>query len=213
MQNISHAPQRGVGVVIIPTDYEDWPEDRRKTVVPICIEAHDSNGDLIDPVWFEQGVAPISEELTDLAQSVLGDKRMVSDIAQPSVHKVWNRHRHDTGNKPYARIWRQAQWEAKDQAAGGWRERRFRIISRSLDEFDRDFPNRAADPRDYARIYHRHMLLEWVESSVREEGLSRVFQLLELGLTWPEIGAELGESSEAIKHRFYRFRKKFRLSH
>ena len=212
MQNISHAPQRGVGVVIIPTDFEDWPEDRRKTVVPICIEAHDSNGDLIDPVWFEQGVAPISEELTDLAQSVLGDKRMVSDIAQPSVHKVWNRHRHDTGNKPYARIWRQAQWEAKDQAAGGWRERRFRIISRSLDEFDRDFPNRAADPRDYARIYHQHMLLESVESSVREEGLVRVYQLLELGLTWPEIGSELGESSEAIKHRFYRFRKKFRLS-
>jgi hypothetical protein len=138
---------------------------------------------------------------------------MVSDIAQPSVHKVWNRHRHNAGNKPYARIWRQALWEAKDQAAGGWRERRLRIISRSLDELDREFPDRAADPCDYARIYHRHLLLEWVESSVREEGLSRVFQLLELGLTWPEIGAELGESSEAIKHRFYRFRKKFRLSH
>jgi DNA-directed RNA polymerase specialized sigma24 family protein len=39
-------------------------------------------------------VAPISRELTDLAQAVLGDKRMVSDIVQPSVHKVWYRHRH-----------------------------------------------------------------------------------------------------------------------
>src|SRR5215467_3742247 len=208
MQNIFHAPQRGVGVVIIPTDYEDWPEDRRKTVVPICIEAHDSNGDLIDPVWFEQGVAPIREELTDLAQSVLGDKRMVSDIAQPSVHKVWRRHRHNTGDKPDARIWRQALWEAKDQAAGGWRERRFRVVSWTLGEFDREFPERVADPRDYAQIYHQRMLLEWVESSVQEEGLevmARVYELLELGLTWPEIGSELGQSSDAIKHRFYRF--------
>ncbi len=76
-----------MGVVIIPFGYEDLPEDRRKMVVPICIEAEDRDGNVIDPVWFEQGVAPISRELTALAQTVLGDKRMVSDIAQPSVHK------------------------------------------------------------------------------------------------------------------------------
>jgi hypothetical protein len=102
MQNFFNRPQGrvvGLGVVIIPFDYEELPDDRRKKVVPICIEAHDRDGNVIDPVWFGQGVAPISQELTDLAQSVLGDKRMVSDIAQPSVHKVWNRHRHDTGKE------------------------------------------------------------------------------------------------------------------
>ena len=92
MENIFHAPQGGVvGVVIIPFGYEDLPEDRRNKVVPICIETEDRDGNVIDPVWFEQGVAPISTELTDLAQAVLGDKRMVSDIVQPSVHKVWYR--------------------------------------------------------------------------------------------------------------------------
>lgn len=204
-----------MGVVIIPLDYEDWPEDRRKKVVPICIEAHDRNGDLIDLVWFEQGVAPISEELTDLARSVLGDKRMVSDIAQPSVHKVWNRHRHDPGRRPYARIWRQALWEAKDQAAGGWRERRFRVINRTLDEFDREFPERAADPHDYALIYQQRMLLQRFESSVREKGfelMARVYESLKLGDKWPEISAKVGIPVDALKRRFYRFRNKFRLN-
>ena len=78
MENIFVEPQGGVvGVVIIPFGYEDLPEDRRKKVVPICIETEDRDGNVIDPVWFEQGVAPISTELTDLAQAILGDKRMV----------------------------------------------------------------------------------------------------------------------------------------
>jgi DNA-directed RNA polymerase specialized sigma24 family protein len=217
MQNFFNQPQGGVvglGVIIIPFDYEELPEDRRKKVVPICIEAHDRDGNVIDPVWFEQGVAPISQELTDLAQSVLGNKRMVSDIAQPSVHKVWNRHRHDTGKKPYARIWRQALWEAKDQAAGGWRERRFRVISRTLDEIDREFPERAKDPRDYAALYHGRILLERVRKSVREEGLdlmARIYDSLELGDKWWEISAKVGIPEDALKHRFYRFKKRFRL--
>ena len=214
MQNIFHAPQGGVvGLVIIPFDYEELPEDRRKKVVPICIEARDRDGNLIDPVWFERGVAPISGELTDLAQSVLGDKRMVSDIAQPSVHKVWHRHRHNAGDKPYARIWRQALWEARDQAAGGWRERKFRVVSRTLEELDREFPERTVDPRDYADLYHQHMLLRSVEISLTEEGLeemAQVYERLRLGDTWGEISQKVGRSEDALKHRFYRFRKKFR---
>ncbi len=119
MQNIFQAPQGGVvGVVVIPFDYEELPEDRRKTVVPICIETQDRDGNVIDPVWFERGVAPISTELTDLAQAVLGDRRLVSDIVQPTVHKVWYKHRHNAGDKPYARIWRQAIWETRRLAVG-----------------------------------------------------------------------------------------------
>ena len=202
-----------MGVVVIPFNYEQLPEDRRNKVVPICIEAEDRDGNVIDPVWFEQGVAPISRELTDLAQAVLGDKRMVSDIAQPSVHKVWYRHRHNTGNKPYARIWRQAIWEARDQAAGGWRERRFRVVSRTLDELDREFPERMVDPRDYTVIYHQRIVLQTVEATLEQEGLeemARVYELLKVGETWPEISAKMGQGEEALKRRFYRFRKKFR---
>jgi DNA-directed RNA polymerase specialized sigma24 family protein len=202
-----------VGVVIIPFDYEQLPEDRRKKVVPICIEAEDRDGNLIDPVWFEQGVAPISVELIGLAQSVLGDKRMVSDIVQPSVHKVWYKHRHNAGNKPYARIWRQAIWEARDQAAGGWRERRFRVVSRTLDELDREFPERTTDPRDYTVLYHQQIVLHTVEATLEQEGLeemAQVYESLRLGETWSEISTKLGQGGEALKRRFYRFRKRFR---
>ena len=214
MQNIFHLPLGGVvGVVIIPFNYEQLPEDRRKKVVPICIEAEDRDGNVIDPVWFEQGLAPISMELTDLAQSVLGDKRMVSDIVQPSVHKVWYKHRHNAGNKPYARIWREAIWEARDQAAGGWRERRFRVVSRTLDELDREFPERTTDPRDYTVLYHQRIVLQAVEAALEQEGLeemARVYELLKLGETWSEISTKLEQGEEPLKRRFYRFRKKFR---
>jgi DNA-directed RNA polymerase specialized sigma24 family protein len=214
MENIFCAPQGGVmGVVIIPFGYENLPEDRRNKVVPICIETKDRDGNVIDPVWFEQGVAPISTELTDLAQAVLGDRRMVSDIAQPSVHKVWYKHRHNAGNKPYARIWRQAIWEARDQAVGGWRERRFRVISRTLDEMDREFPDRTADPRDYALLYHQRIFLRNIETAIEEDGLeemARVCELLKLGDTWFEISTKLGQDEDALKRRFYRFRKKLR---
>ncbi len=37
-----------MGVVIIPFGYEDLPEDRRKKVVPIYIEAEDRDGNVID---------------------------------------------------------------------------------------------------------------------------------------------------------------------
>ena len=214
MQKNFQPPQgRPVGFIIIPPDYEDLPEERKKRVVPICIESHDAEGKAIAPVWFDEGVAPISEELTGLAESALGDRRKVSDIAQPSVHKLWRRNGCDAGPKPYARIWRQALWEARDQAAGGWRERRFRVVSRTLDELDREFPDRAADPRDYARLYEQQLLVGSVQDSLREEGLeemARVYDLVKTGASWPEIGRELDVPMDALKRRFYRSRRKFR---
>jgi DNA-directed RNA polymerase specialized sigma24 family protein len=202
-----------VKLVIIPFGYEDLPEDRRKKVVPICIEAEDREGNLIDPEWFERGVAPIRRELTNLAQSVLGDRRMVSDIVQPSVHKVWHRHQHNIGDKPHARIWRQAIWEARDQAAGGWRARRFRVVSYTLEQMDREFPERMADPQDYVLLYHQRMILQSVHTAFKEDGLeemARVYELLKLGDTWAEISAKMGQGEEALKRRFYRLCKKIR---
>jgi hypothetical protein len=37
-----------------------------------------------------------------------------------------------------------------------------------------------------------------------------VYELLKLGDTWFEISTKLGQGEDALKHRFYRFRKKFR---
>jgi hypothetical protein len=218
MQNIFCAPQGGtVGrVVIIPFNYEQLSEDRRKNVVPIYIESEDRDGNVIDWLWFADGVVPIYRKLIDLAANILGDRRMVSDIAQPSVHKVWYKHRHNLGEKPHARIWRQALWEARDQAAGGSRERRFRVVSRSLMELDREFPERTSGPRDPAVLYHQRLRLDRVESALRETGLeemARVYEGIKQGDTWLEMSMQLGCDEGALKHRFYRFRKKFLANH
>jgi hypothetical protein len=103
---------------------------------------------------------------------------MVSDIVQPSVHKAWYKHGHDVGDKPYARVWRRAVWEARDQAAGGWRERKFRVVSRTLEELARDFPEWTVDPRDYARLYHQRIILQAVEAALAEGGLKEVAEVL-----------------------------------
>jgi DNA-directed RNA polymerase specialized sigma24 family protein len=216
MENILCAPQgEPMGVVIIPYGYADLPEDRRKQIVPIYIEALDRYGNVIDPVWINRGVVPIRSELTDLAQGLLGDRRMVSDIVQPSVHKAWYRHGSNAGDKPHAQIWRRALEEARNQAAGGWRERKFRVIHRSVEELERCLPGRAADPRDYALLYERRLRLRAVEIALEEEGLeemAHVYDSLLLGETWGEISSKVGRGEEALKRRFYRFCKRFRPS-
>ena len=86
-------------------------------------------------------------------------------------------------------------------------------MSRTLNELDREFPEHTVDPRDYAVLYHQRMLLGSVENSFKEQGLeelARIYELLKLGNTWVEISHELGRSEDALKHRFYRFRKKVR---
>lgn len=119
----------------------------------------------------------------------------------------------DVGDKPYARVWRRAVWEARDQAAGGWSERKFRVVSRTLEELARDFSERTVDSRDYARLYHQRIILQAVEAALAEEGLeemAEVYEYLKLGEPWFEISTRLGRSEGALKHRFYRFRKHLR---
>ena len=57
------------------------------------------------------------------------------------------------------------------------------------------------------------MILRKVEAALESEGLeemARVYELLKLGDTWFEISTKLGRGEDALKRRFYRFRKKFR---
>jgi hypothetical protein len=200
-----------MGVVIIPSDYEQLPETRRSTIVPIYIESKDRHGNAIHPAWFDQGVAPIHGELIELAANVLGDRRMVSDIAQPSVHKLWYRHGCNVGKNPRGRVWRQALWEARDLAAGGWRERRGRIVYWTLEQIDREIPREVLDERDAVAIYDRKILLSSMRTTMKEQGaeeMLRVHELLLAGHNWGEIAGHLGGSADALKRRFYRHAKR-----
>jgi len=200
-----------MGVVIIPSDYEQLPEARRRTTVPIYIQSRDRYGNAIDRAWFDRGVAPIYRELIELAGSTLGDRRMVSDIAEPSVHKLWYRHGSDVGEKPHGRVWRQALWEARDLAAGGWRERKGRVVSRTLEEMDRAIPAETLDENDSAALYDRRILIESMKSTMRRQGATemlRIHEMILTGYSWSEVGQCLGLSTEAVKRRFYRHAKR-----
>lgn len=205
-----------MGVVIIPSDYEKLPEAHRRTIIPIYIESNDQYGNRIHPDWFERGVAPIHRELIELAGSALGDRRMVSDIAQPSVHKLWYRHGNNVGEKPYRRVWREALWEARDLAWGGWRYRRGRIVNLSLDQIDREIPSAALDERDAAAVYERKLLIGTMQKTMREQGaeeMIRVHELLLAGHNWAEIAGQMGKNADALKHQFHRHaRRTFRAS-
>jgi hypothetical protein len=200
-----------VGFVIIPFDYEQLPEARRRTTVPIYIESKDRYGNSIDRAWFDLGVAPIHRELIDLAGSTLGDRRRVSDIAEPSVHKLWYRHGSNVGEKPHGRVWRQALWEARDLAAGGWRERKGRVVSRTVEEIDRAVPAETLDATDATALYNRRILIESMKKTMQREGATdmlRIHELILAGHSWSEVGCSMGLSTEAVKRRFYRHAKR-----
>jgi hypothetical protein len=200
-----------MGFVIIPSDYEQLPEARRRTTVPIYIQSTDRYGNAIDGAWFDRGVAPIYQELIELAGTTLGDRRMVSDIAEPSVHKLWYRHGSDVGEKPHGRVWRQALWEARDLAAGGWRERKGRVVSRTLEEIDRAIPAETLDENDSAALYDRRILIESMRKTMQRQGATemlRIHELILAGCSWSEVGCCLGLSTEAVKRRFYRHAKR-----
>ena len=71
-----------MGVVIIPFDYEQLPESQRKSIVPICIASVDRHGNPIARVWFDEGVAPVQEQLRNIARYKLGDVRLVSELTE-----------------------------------------------------------------------------------------------------------------------------------
>jgi hypothetical protein len=203
-----------MGVVIIPSDYEQLPEGRRKTIIPIYIESEDRHGNPIHPDWFDRGVVPIHTELIKLAGSALGDRRMVSDIAQPCVHKLWYRHGDDLGERPYRRVWREALWEARDLAWGGWRYRRGRIVNLSLEQIDHEIPAGNLDEQDASATYDRKILLGSMRKTMRAQGaeeMIRIHDLLLAGHNWAEIGEHIGKTADTIKHQFHRHaRRTFR---
>lgn len=195
-----------MGIVIIPFDYEDLPDSERSKLIPICIESVDSHGEAIAPVWFEKGVAPIRRQLVGLARNSLGDGWLASELTEVSIHKLWARHGCNAGDSPWRRVWRSALWEARNLAAGDWRVRRQRVILKTMQELEADFPERRVDPTEN---YHHRLLLDSLDARMRAEGrddMCRVFELLLLGHTWREVGASLGQTEEPVKRRFYRWR-------
>jgi hypothetical protein len=183
-----------MGIVIIPFDYEQLPESQRKSIVPICIASVDRHGNPIARIWFEQGVDPVQDQLRNIARYKLGDVRLVSELAEITVHKLWERHGEDAGVWPWRRVLVRATWEARDMAAGvsHWLIRH--TVPLALGSLEHDlYGNGLPDPINYSKVYERELLVELVErrieSDCREE-IRRVFKMWRQGYTWEEIGGE-----------------------
>src|ERR1039458_10118233 len=161
---------RGMGVVIIPFDYEQLPESERKTIVPICISSVDRHGNPIAAVWFEKGVVPVQDQLRGLARIRLGDVQRVSELAEITVHKLWERHGEDAGIWPWRRVLVRAMWEARDLAAGDSRWRINHTVSLAVDSLEGDlYGNSLADPKRYDEIYQKRLLLDLIERRIEED--------------------------------------------
>jgi hypothetical protein len=197
-----------MGVVIIPFDYEKLPEFQRNAIVPICIASMDRHGNKIASIWFEQGVAPVREQLCNIARARLGDVRRVSELTEITVHKLWERHGENAGVWPCRRVLVRAMWEARDLAAGDSRWRINHTVPLVPDSLD----TRVHGLKRDEQIYQQHLLLDLVERRIEQDQhgeIGKVFRMLRQGYTWEEVAQQFGEQKpEALKKRFWRWIKR-----
>lgn len=197
-----------MGIIIIPLNYEQLPESERNTIVPICIASVDRYGNLIAPVWFEKGVAPVQNQLRHIARIKLGDVYRVSELSEITVHKLWERHGAEAGAFPWRRVLVRAIWEARDLAAGDAQWHINHTVA--LSSLERGISgNGLRDPATYDQIFERELLVDKIERCIREDGrpeILRAFQMLRQGYSWAEVATTLGEPNpEALKKRFWRW--------
>ena len=207
-KSLDVAEQR-TGFVIIPFNYDQLPESQqRKMIVPICIAAVDRHGNPIAPIWFEKGVAPVQEQLRRIAQSMLGDIRRVSELAETTIHRLWERHGQDAGRRPSRRVLKRAMWVARDLAAGANWWQIERTVSLALDSLEGDLNG----PNGCEEMYQQQLLLDLVERRIEQDQRPEIrdaFKMLRQGYTWDEVAERLGDTNpEALKRRFWRWMKR-----
>jgi DNA-directed RNA polymerase specialized sigma24 family protein len=198
----------GSRVVIFPFDYEQLPGDQQKAIVPICIASVDRHGNEIARVWFEQGVAPVQEQLRGLARYKLGDIRYVSELAEVTVHKLWEKYGADAGFLPWRRVLVSAAWQARDLAVGGSLWRKKHILPLAHSALDMGWGTDQTEPEE---IYVRRLLLERVERRIerqQREDIRQMFFMLREGYTFEEVAQRLGNADpETLRRRFARWIK------
>lgn len=131
--------------------------------------------------------------------------RRVSELAEITVHKLWERHGEDAGICPWRRVLVRAHWEARDLAAGNSQWHVNHAVSVALDSLEGDLDR----SKNYGRIYEEHLLLDLVERRIeqdRQPEICEVFRMLREGYAWEEVVQRLGESKPAaLKKRFWRW--------
>ena len=204
----------GMGLfVVIPQDYDDLPEALRKQTVPICIAAYDRHGQAINPEWFSRGVAPVRQQLVNIARFTLGDPWCASELAEESVHRLWARYGNALGRSPARRVLKKALSLGVELNVGDWRRRKYPRLYLALDALDEKIRDHTlADPTSYAALFEQQIMLDAVEDRLEQEGrgeMRLVYQMVRRGYNWPDIAGEVGGlDPERVKRRFYRWLRK-----
>jgi hypothetical protein len=91
-----------MAVITIPFDYD--PQRDCESVVPICINDTDDNGETICFGWIN-AIVPIQDKLKALAGRVLGDVWRVSELTDLTIHHLWRKYRDNLGDNPSFRLY------------------------------------------------------------------------------------------------------------
>lgn len=199
--------------VVIPQDYDDLPEALRKQTVPICIAAYDRHGQAINPDWFTRGVAPVRQQLVNIARFILGDPWCASELTEESVHRLWARYGNALGCSPARLVLKKALSLGVELNVGDWRKRKYPKLYLALDALDEKIRDHTlADPTKYPERFEQQIMLNEVEDRLDGEGrvqIRLIYQMFRWGYNWPDITVRLGEADpERVKRRFYRWLKK-----
>ena len=200
-------------IVVIPQNYEELSPTQRKAIIPICIAAFDRHGRAIPWEWFSKGVAPVRAQLVNIARYMLGDPWCVSELAEATVHRLWEKHRTVVRPWPARLVLKKAMWVAEEIKTGGWRQMRYQHLDIPLDALDLKIRDKTlVDPTNYAELFERQILLDWIEDHLLIEGrteIRTVYHLIRHGHTWQEVAEHVEAANfECVKRRFYRWIKK-----
>ena len=189
-----------MGLVTIPFDFDESRD--LPLVVPICIEDTDRHGHLINPGWL-RAVVPIAEPLRRLAHRVIGDRWLVSELTEGSVHAQWYEHGDDLGRNPSGRIYAHAKWRAQDLKAGGRNARRG--VDVELLDSVRARLRAAENVHDEAEFRE---IITSLEELFAAKGVPHVCEMLDMwlyGHKWEEIAEQVGKKPKAATKDFWRW--------
>ena len=171
-----------MGFVVIPAGYDPAQDSG----VPICMQDEDDNGHPLPPVWID-AVRRIHKCLCNVAQSILGDPWLASELVDITARKLARRHGPNGGKNPARRFYVRAVWEEKDLAAGGKWLRRHRYVFRSLESVD--FVDREARRTATEEVYIRKIMLDSLDTKLNNDR-QQAFRLLRYGWEWHEMQLE-----------------------
>jgi hypothetical protein len=200
-------------VVIIPENYQELSRAQQTRIIPICISTVDRLGRLIAPDWFWRGVSPVRMQLVAMAHRQLGDPWCASELAETTVHRLWERHGSNVGRFPARRVLKKAIWISEELKYGDWHKMRFHNLYFALDALDLKIRDAILpDPSKYPELFERQIMLDSVERRLELEGPTQIrtmFQLMRRGYTWQEVAERVGVATREIaKRRFYRWIRK-----